>query len=349
MTNAPPKAAGGPDFDPAALRAYLAQKLPDAAGEMRLEAIGGGQSNPTYFVSFDNRRLVLRKQPNGELAPGAHDMSREYRAIAALAPTPVPVPRPVLLETDRSVIGTTFYVMERVDGRIFYDHRLPGLSREERKQLYLSFADALAEIHNLDWRGAGLTDLFRPGSFLERQVERWARPWTGEEGEAKAQGAVVADWLRANRPVDETAVMTHGDFKLSNAIVDPQSPTIVAVLDWELFTIGEPMLDLAYTLAAIWRTKPDEYGGILGCDLAELGIPEEAAFLERYYATARSDARVGQFHYVLGLLRLAGIFHGIGQRAKAGIAAAAGAAETARLGEIYLRRAYDLLPQAAAA
>lgn len=343
MTATPPKAASGPDFDPAVLRAYLAARLPELVGEMRLERIGGGQSNPTYFVTFDNRRLVLRKQPNGELLPGAHDVARECRAMTALAGSPAPVPTVLLLETDRSVIGTAFYLMERVDGRIFYDHRLPEAPRGQRSAIYASMAEVLAAIHAVDWRKAGLQDLARSGSFLERQVERWARPWTAETGEPQAQGQAIADWLRANRP-DETAVIVHGDLKLSNAICHPSAPRIVAVLDWELFTIGDPMLDLAHTAASIWATGPDEYGGLLGCDLAALGVPTEAEFLQAYYAAARSPVRMTRFHQVLALLRLAGIFHGIGQRAKAGIAAAEGAAETGRLGVTYLRRAYELLP-----
>jgi aminoglycoside phosphotransferase (APT) family kinase protein len=344
MTAAPPKAASGPDFDPATLRAYLAARLPGAGGEMQLQRIGGGQSNPTYFLTLGERRLVLRKQPNGELAPGAHDVAREHRALAALAGSDVPAPRPVLLETDRGVIGGAFYLMERIDGRIFYDHRLPQLAAAQRRGLYMSLAEALAAIHAFDWRGGGLADLARPGSYLERQVERWARPWTAEAGEARAQAAAVADWLRANRPA-ETQVMVHGDLKLSNAICHPDEPRIVAVLDWELFTIGDPMLDVAHAAASIWATGPDEYGGVLGCDLAALELPDEAAFLERYYAASGSPARVTRFHRMLALLRLAGIFHGIGERAKAGIAAAEGAAQTGALGRVYLRRAYDLLPR----
>jgi aminoglycoside phosphotransferase (APT) family kinase protein len=343
VTATPPRAASGADFDPARLQACLTARLPGLAGEMQLERIGGGQSNPTYFLSFDNRRLVLRKQPGGDLLPGAHDVAREYRAMAALVDTPVPVPTPVLLETDRGVIGTAFYLMERVDGRIFYDHRLPDLPREHRRDLYFSMADTLAELHAVDWRATDLAGLARPGSFLERQVERWAMPWTGEVGEVRSQGVAVADWLRADRPTPERAALIHGDLKLSNAICHPIRPAIVAVLDWELFAIGEPMLDLAHTIASIWSTGPDEYGGVMGCDLAALGVPTEAEFLARYYAAAKSPARMTRFHQVLALLRAAGIFHGIGQRAKAGVAAAAGAAETARLAEVYLQRAHALI------
>lgn len=343
MTATPPKAASGADFDPAVLRAYLAERLPGLAGEMRLERIGGGQSNPTYFLTFDNRRLVLRKQPNGELLPGAHDVARECRAMSALAGSPAPVPKVVLLETDRSVMGAAFYLMERIDGRIFYDHRLPDVPPEQRRTLYASLADTLAAIHAVDWRAAGLSDLARPGSYLERQVARWARPWEGEAQALQAQGRAVAGWLRANRP-QETAVIVHGDLKLSNAICHPTEPRLAAVLDWELFTIGDPMLDLAHTVVFIWATRPEEYGGVLGADLAALSLPTEDEFLERYYAASASPARMTRFHRVLALLRVAGIFHGIGQRAKAGIAAAEGAAETARIAEVYLQRAYDLVP-----
>jgi aminoglycoside phosphotransferase (APT) family kinase protein len=310
---------------------------------MRLERIGGGQSNPTYFLSFDNRALVLRKQPNGELLPGAHDVAREFRAMAALAGSAVPVPTPVLLEPDRTVIGGAFYLMERVDGRIFYDHGLPGVAPEDRRALIFALAEVMAALHAVDWRATELASLARGGSFLERQVERWARPWAAEAGEARDRAQAIAGWLRANRP-QETAAIVHGDLKLSNVICHPTGPQIIAVLDWELFTIGDPMLDLAHTAASIWRTGPDEYGGVLGCDLDVLGLPAEAEFLERYYAASGSPARLTRFHEVLALLRAAGIFHGIGERAKAGIAAAEGAADTARLGEVYLRRAWELLP-----
>ena len=342
MTVRPPEAPSTTDFDPGALNAYLDRRLPDARGEMRLQRVGGGQSNPTYFVSFDNYRLVLRKQPSGEHPPGSHDVAREYKALACLEGGEVPAPAPILLETDRSVIGTAFYLMERIDGRIFHDHRLQQVAGDQRRDIFLSMADALAAVHTVEWRSTPLIDFVRPGSFLERQIQRWAKSWADAVGEAQTQAAAVVEWLSARRP-DETSALIHGDLKLSNVICHAAEPRILAILDWELFTIGDPMLDLAHTIVAIWRTRPDEYGGLLGCELQAMGLPTEGEFLERYYAKAARGPRLSTFYLVLAMLRLAGIFRGIGQRAKAGIAAAEGAAETARLAEVYLARAYGLV------
>jgi aminoglycoside phosphotransferase (APT) family kinase protein len=329
--------SGGIDFDPARLRAYLATSLPDITGDMAVERVGGGQSNPTYFLRFDGAELVLRKKPPGDLPPAAHDVGREFRIQHALRDTAVPVPQVRAYCDDDSVVGTPFYLMERLYGRIFQDAALPDVPRAQRRAIYLAQAQALADLHAVDWAAVGLSSLARPGSFLDRQIERWTRAW-GDERSADVQA--VADWLRQNRPDTEPLALVHGDFKFTNLVFDPTQPRLVGVLDWELAAIGDPLLDVAHIWSAVWATRPDEYGGTVGLDLDELGLPSGDEFAAMY-ATASGGAVLGPFHRVLALFRNAGIFRGIGERAAAGNANAANAAERGLMGDVYLDRAME--------
>lgn len=326
------------DFDPGALRAYLRTALPDADGELQVERIGGGQSNPTYFVTLGTTRLVLRKKPVGELAPGAHDVGREYRILRALAGTAVPVPEPVRYEEDPAVLGTAFYLMSRLDGRVFLDAELRDVPVADRRPHYDELARVLAALHDVDWRATELAGLARPGSFLARQVERWGRAW-GPAGEAPAEVGRVVGWLREHLPDDEQLGIVHGDYKFTNVVFDPVRPVIAGVLDWELCAIGDPLLDLAHVWSFTWDTTPDEYGGVLGVDLATAGLPTAEEFFAAYYAASGSPRRLTPFHLALGAFRNAGIFHGIAQRAASGSANAADAAEVGRLDRVYLSRA----------
>jgi aminoglycoside phosphotransferase (APT) family kinase protein len=330
------------DFDPAALRRYLAAALPEADGDVVLERIGGGQSNPTYFVTVGGTRLVLRKPPAGTLAPGAHDVGREYRILRALAGTAVPVPRPVRYEPDPAVLGTPFYLMARVDGRVFLDAELRAVPATERRFYYVELARVLAELHRVDWQATELAGLARPGSFLGRQVERWGRAW-GPAGGAPAEVGRVVDWLRAHLPDQEDVAIVHGDYKFTNVIFDPERPEIAGVLDWELCAIGDPLLDLAHAWSFTWDTAPAEYGGVLGLDLPGLGIPAADEFFAAYYEASDSPRRLTAFHLALAAFRNAGIFRGIAQRAESGSANAADAAEVGRLDRVYLGRALAVI------
>ena len=243
----------GIDFDPAALAGILQARF--GAGDLNLERIGGGQSNPTYFVDWGTRRLVLRKQPAGPILRGAHAIDREFRVLEALGPTNVPVPRAVLFHTDPEPLGTPFYLMERLEGRVFHDAALPGLAPAERHGLYLGMAEALAKLHAVKPDEVGLGDFGRPGNYFERQIARWTKQLRESPGERIAELEAVADWLPAHLPDDDGHVaIAHGDFRLGNLLFHPEKPEVIGILDWELSTLGHPLADLVAQFARrIWR------------------------------------------------------------------------------------------------
>jgi aminoglycoside phosphotransferase (APT) family kinase protein len=332
------------EFDPARLDAYLHKSITGLTGRLRLRRIGGGQSNPTFFVDFDNRALVLRKKPAGELLPSAHAVDREYRIMKALADTDVPVPRMVLYEPDSGIIGTPFYIMEKLEGRVFPEYALPGVSPAERRAMYLSMAETLAKLHAVDWAAIGLGDYGKPGNFFNRQVARWTRQWQASKTRENPWLEKLIRWLPDNiAPGDETTIC-HGDFRLGNLMFHPTEPRVIAVLDWELSTLGHPLADVSFNCLA-WHTLPSEYGGILGLDLAALGIPEKQEYLARYYELTERGAAdcAGLFHYAFSLFRFAVIFEGIAARAAAGNAASDNAAEVGQLGAALAKRAVDMI------
>lgn len=326
------------EFDPAVLERFLKANLSGLRGAMRLERIGGGQSNPTFFVSFDNRQLVLRKQPAGDLLPAAHAVDREYRIMKALAGGSLPVPELVLFHEGREVVGTPFYLMERLQGRIFPQCELPGMAPEERRAIYLAMAETMARLHQVDWAAAGLSDFGRQGAYFTRQIARWARQWEMSRTGENADIELLRVWLPANLPEEAETTIAHGDFRLGNLMFHPSEPRVIAVLDWELSTLGHPLADVAYNCMA-WRTLPSEYGGIMGLDLQALGIPGEDEYLRHYYrASGRRDG-VTTFHFAFALFRMAVIFQGIAARAASGNAASANAAEVGALSAAFARRA----------
>ncbi|WP_421905344.1 phosphotransferase family protein [Mameliella sp.] len=330
------------DFDPARLQAALDAHM-GTAPVTELTRISGGQSNPTYFVTHGGRRMVLRKQPNGEILKGAHAIDREYRVMQALGPAGVPVPRAVLFHDDPAALGTPFYLMERLEGRVFEDCSLPEVDPDERRQIYLGMADALATLHSVDPEDIGLGDYGKPGNYFARQVGRWTKQLHGSTGAPIPELHRLSDWLNANLPEDDgQSRIAHGDFRLGNLMFHPSEPRVIAILDWELSTLGHPLADLGYCCMT-WHTAPREYGGIRGLDLAALNIPTKEEFVARYEGQSRSG-HLTDFHVIFSLFRFGVIFVGIADRARAGTAAGSNADQLAPLAQALGRRGLELLP-----
>ena len=324
------------------LEAFLKGAIEGLTGEMRLEPIAGGQSNPTFFVSFDNRAMVLRKQPEGKVLPSAHAVDREFRIMQALAATDVPVPKMLLYHAGREVVGTPFYVMERLQGRIFSTYAAPELDSSERRAIYLAMAETMARLHKVDWAAIGLADYGRPGSYFTRQIARWTRQWNMSRTRENADLERLIAWLPSNIPDESETSISHGDFRLGNLMFHPTEARVVGVLDWELSTLGHPLADVAFNCIA-YHTLPSEYGGLLGLDLAALGIPSQADYLAHYYQhSGRRDGVTG-FHFAFALFRLAVIFEGIAARAAEGSAVADNAAEVGQLGRAFAARAVEFV------
>jgi len=336
-----------PEFDPKRLDGFLRDRLSALDGKMKLTRVSGGQSNPTFFIDYEGRRLVLRKQPGGSLLPSAHAIDREYRIMSALRNTSVPVPSMVLYHASNDVVGTSFYVMERVEGRVFNDCALPGVLPDHRRQMYLSMADTLATLHAVNWAELGLSDFGRPEHYFERQLTRWTRQWNGSAKRESADVDRLARWLPKNIPIDQPTSIAHGDFRIGNLMFHPSEPRVVAVLDWELSTLGSPLADLAYSALA-WRLLPEEYMGMRGVDLATLGIPSEEEYTDRYFGQAKSkQSRLEPFHFAFALFRLAIIFEGISSRAQAGSATSRDAAVVGRLSSAFAARAVEVIDREA--
>lgn len=330
------------DFDPICLDAFLRKVLSGLAGHMTLERIAGGQSNPTFFLNYENRSLVLRKQPPLEILPSAHAVDREYRILTALANSVVPVPRAILFHGERDIVGTPFYIMERLEGRVFPDCSLPGISPSERHEMYFAMAEMMARLHQIDWKAVGLDGYGRPGNYFERQIARWTKQWQLSKSRENRDLDLVVSWLTNNLPATDETTICHGDFRLGNLMFHRVEPRIVGVLDWELSTLGHPLADVAFNCLA-WHTLPTEYGGLLGLDFAALGIPSEQDYIAHYSRLAGRDTGVPAFYYAFALFRMAVIFEGIFARARGGNAAAENAPEVGSLAAAFSRRAVEVI------
>ncbi|MDT0575886.1 phosphotransferase [Croceicoccus sp. F390] len=300
------------------LRNWLHAFVPDAAGAIELEKFAGGQSNPTYAIRVDGAvRFVLRKKPPGTLLPSAHAVEREFRITHVLAGTSVPVARPLALCEDASVIGTPFFVMEHVAGRNFWDPALPGLTRGERGGIYREMIRVLAALHMLDPAALGLSDFGRQGDYIARQVSRWSRQHRACETQHIAEMEHLVAWLQANNPGRMHSCIVHGDYRNDNIIFASDAPSIEAVIDWELATLGDPLADLAQHVLA-WRLPHEDYRGLADVDRASLGIPDEAAYIQQYWHAMdmrEPPPAVWSFALAFAAFRNAAIRQGVFRRA----------------------------------
>ena len=321
-------------FDIGQLEEYMASHVESFRGPLNVKQFKGGQSNPTYLLDAESGRYVLRRKPPGKLLKSAHAVDREYRIISALYGADFPVPRPYVLCEDVEIIGTMFYIMEHVDGRIFWDLDLPNANDAGRTALYDNVNETIARLHNFDYAALGLEDFGKPGNYFERQVSRWSKQYRASETtQIKSMNALM-EWLPENIPDEESASIVHGDFRLDNMVVHSSEPRVIAVLDWELSTIGHPLADFTYHLMA-WQMPEVGIGstGLLGKNLAGLGIPDEETYAAMYCErTGRTDGIADRhFYSAFNFFRLAAILQGVAGRVRDGTASSdhAGEAEKA--------------------
>ncbi|NMM81445.1 phosphotransferase family protein [Acidovorax sp. SRB_14] len=314
----------------APLQDYLRAQGLAGAEAIQVAPLSGGQSNPTFRIAAGAREYVLRKKPAGQLAPSAHAIDREYRVMRALQDSDVPVPRMLAYCEDASIVGTPFYVMDFLQGRVFMDPALPGSTPAERGAVYREMGRVMAALHSVDHVAVGLGDYGRTGRYVERQIDRWSRQCRALSVPLDDSMHRLMEWLPAQVPPGDETTLVHGDYRIDNLVFHPTEPRVIGVLDWELSTLGHPLADLAYHCMA-WNVPPALWRGMGGLDLPALGIPTEAEYLADYRAATGRDAQ-GQwsFYMAYNLFRMAAILYGIAQRAADGSAASADAEETGR-------------------
>jgi aminoglycoside phosphotransferase (APT) family kinase protein len=342
MNDHPPVAArgasttdvrAGMELDERRLIEYLVAHVPGFTGPLSVRQFKGGQSNPTYLLGTPGRRYVLRRKPPGTLLASAHAVDREYRVIRALGEgSEVPVPRAYALCTDDAVIGTWFYVMEYVEGRILWDPALLEVEPAARRAHAFALAATLATLHRVDPLAVGLGDFGKPAGYMARQIARWSKQYTEDTAAGRVDSMDrLIEWLPQHLPaVEQPAAIVHGDYRVDNVIFDPREPRVLAVLDWELATLGDPLADFAYHLM-LYRLPTLSIPGLLGRDLAALGLPTEQEYVAHYCERA-GRARIDdlEFYLAFSMFRLAGIFHGICGRVARGTAVSEKARDYAR-------------------
>jgi aminoglycoside phosphotransferase (APT) family kinase protein len=330
-------------FEAKSLEDWLRGRLPDFAGPLSVEIFKGGQSNPTYKLMTPTRTWVMRAKPGpvARLLPSAHAIEREFRVLDALSKTDVPVAKVYCLCEDEAVIGRAFYVMEYVEGRVFWDPALPTLAVSDRSAVFDEMNRVIAALHRVDVAAVGLADYGKPGNYFARQIARWTRQYQASETRKIDEMDRLIEWLPAHVPDDEASSIVHGDFRLDNMIFDPHTTRVRAVLDWELSTLGHPLADFSYHCMS-WRIPPGMFRGMAGLDLAALGIPSESSYVRRYCERTGTDPGFLQRHWDFSLaynmFRLAAILQGIVKRVEEGTAsntqAPASAARIAPLAEM---------------
>lgn len=330
-------------FDEGALETWLKANVADYRGPLTVHQFKGGQSNPTFMLVTPAKKYVLRRKPPGKLLPSAHAVDREYRVITALGNTDVPVARSYGLCEDDSVIGTAFYVMDCVEGRIFWDQRLPELNPDERAGIFDAMNRTIAALHKVDYNAIGLGDYGKPGDYFARQIARWSKQYKASETEEIPAMDKLIEWLPANIPPGEETSIVHGDYRMDNMIFHPTEPRVIAVLDWELSTLGHPLGDFSYHLMS-WRLAPETFRGLAGIDFAALGIPTEQEYLAAYCRrTGRDSIPHLDFYMAYNMFRIAGILQGIMGRVKDGTAASQHAIESGKRARPIAEQAWALV------
>ena len=314
-------------------------------GPLTVKQFEGGQSNPTFQLLTPEKTYVLRKQPPGELLPSAHQVDREFKVMHALWDTPVPVPQMFLLCEDTEIIGTKFYVMEMVEGRLFTETRLPQLPKEQRRLLYEDLARVLAELHKVNPEQVGLGDFGRPGNYYERQVGRWSKQYIASQTEQIDAMDSLMEWLPNNLPEATSSTIVHGDFRLGNVLIHPEKPEIVAVLDWELSTLGDGLADLGY-MCQEYRGDSESPDGLAGADLVSLGIPGESDIVDTYCDNlGLSGIDNWEFYLIYNMFRSAGIIQGVYKRGLDGNASSNKALEYKEAARLRSERAWSLVEE----
>ncbi|WP_375402428.1 phosphotransferase family protein [uncultured Sphingomonas sp.] len=305
------------------LSAWMGEHVDGYGGPLSYAKFAGGQSNPTYRLDTPGRAYVLRRKPFGPILPSAHAVDREYRVIAGLHPTGFPVPRPYGLCEDAGVLGSAFYVMEMVEGRTIWDGSMPGATATERTAHYHEIVDTLARLHNTDHVAAGLGEYGKPGNYFERQVARWTKQYRAAETGRMEPVERLIEWLPRTVPEQTRTSVVHGDYRIDNMIFAGSEPRVVAVLDWELSTLGDPLADFSYFLMS-WVTQPEGRSGVMGLTGPETGIPTIEEVTARYCAaTGRDGVPDLNWYFAYNLFRLTGIVQGIKKRMEIGTASSA--------------------------
>lgn len=331
-------------FDTAPLVAWMDAHIDGFAAPIEIAQFQGGMSNPTFLLTDANsRRYVLRKKPPGELLPSAHAVDREHKITSALGGTPVPVVRTLALCEDTAIVGTEFFLMDHADGRVFHDPSLPESTPEERSAVYASMIETLAALHQVDFEAVGLGDYGRVGGYMGRQVARWSKQYEASKTDELAEMDKLMVWLPENMPDDRETTIVHGDFRLENLIVAHDSPDVIAVLDWELSTLGHPLSDLAYNCLP-YHWPEESFGDMRGLDPTTPGIPSEEDYVAAYCRHAeRDEIENWTFYLVLSLFRLAAIIQGVYYRGLQGNASSPEALLRRDLTRQLSRRAWDLV------
>jgi len=310
-------------FDVGALHEYLRQHVDGFSGELTVEQFKGGQSNPTFKLSAGGQHYVLRTKPglSAQLLPSAHAIDREYRVMDALSKAGFPAARQYALCVDESVIGRAFYVMEFIEGRVLWDQSLPDMSKAERGQYYDEMNRVISQLHTIDYAAIGLANYGKPGNYFGRQIDRWTHQYKASETEKIEAMDSLMEWLPQNIPPGDDTSIVHGDFRLDNMMFHPTEPRILAVLDWELSTLGHPLADFSYHCMS-WHIPPGQFRGIGGLDLPALGIPTEDDYIARYCERTGKTIRQEDFRFYLAynMFRMAGILQGIMKRTLDGTA-----------------------------